>query len=350
MYCCSECFSSNYLKNIINSGETKGDCTFCHAKNVYIYDPKELALFFQNIFDLYKVDKTKGSSIELQIELDFQGKIFSDKIISNKKKLLTEIISDDFLKYKNIFKSKVILRHIKENKPTVKPLQISWEKFAEEIKSTNRFHIQNTLDLTKLKQLLNRYVREIPKGKKYFRARISEDINGFKIGEMKNPLPEKAKAGRANPTGISYLYLANDIKTTLFETRASLFDYVTVGSFRLKEEVRIISLRGNNYDPIYLAEMGELEDFLIHLPFISKLESELSKPRRRSDNELDYLPTQYLSEFIKSMGFDGVEFRSSLNPSGYNLAIFNPMKVECIKVEVFEIENIDLTHSKIVTE
>lgn len=350
MHCCSECFSSSYLKDIINSNVIIGDCDFCGTTNIAIYDPKELALFFQNIFDLYKVDSKIGASIEIQIELDFQGKIFSNKISINRKKLLTEIVSDDFDKYKNIFKSKVALKHLSNKKKNakVKPLQISWEKFAEEIKSTNRFHIQNTLDLSKLDQLLNRYKRQIPKGKKYYRARISDSSLGFKISEMKNPPPEKAKAGRANPLGISYLYIANDIKTTLYEARTSLFDFVSVGSFRLKEDIRVINLRGDTYDPIFLAEQGELEDFLIHLPFITKLEQELSKPRRRSDNELDYLPTQYLSEFIKSIGFDGVEFQSSLFPQGYNLAIFNASKFECIKVDVFEIEKIDLTHKLIV--
>ncbi len=190
-------------------------------------------------------------------------------------------------------------------------------------------------------------MKEIPKGKKYFRARISDNINGWKIAEMKNPPPDKAKAGRANPLGISYLYIADDIKTTLYEARASLFDYVTIGEFRLREVIKVINLRGDTYDPIILAEQGELEDFLIHLPFITKLEQELSKPRRRSDNELDYLPTQYLSEFIKSIGFDGVEYQSSLYQKGYNLAIFNPDKFECIKVAVFEIENIDIKHKKI---
>lgn len=350
MQCCSECFSSAYLKDIINSNVTLGNCDFCGTNDIGIYDPKELALFFQNIFDLYKIDSTHGTSIEIQLELDFKGKIFSDKISGNRKKLLNEIIADDYNKYKRLFTGKVVLKHIanKKNSSKIKPLQISWERFAEEIKSTNRFHIQNALDLSKLQLLLKRYERHIPKSKRYYRARISDTIAGFKVAEMKNPPPEKAKAGRANPHGISYLYIANDTKTTLYEARASLFDYVTVGTFRLKEDIKVINLRGDTYDPIYLAEQGELEDFLIHLPFITRLEQELSKPRRRSDNELDYLPTQYLSEFIKSLGFDGVEYQSSLYPLGYNLAIFNPDKFECLKVEVFDIEKIDLTHKLIV--
>jgi hypothetical protein len=307
-------------------------------------------LFFQNIFDLYVINAKFGASIEVQIEQDFQGKIFSSKIESKRKDLLHEIIADDFDRYKRLFKSKVILKHAQDHlgDSKIKPLQISWDKFAEEIKSTNRFHIQNALDLSKLRLLLERYKRHIPKGKKFYRARVSDNIHGYKKEEMANPPAEKAKAGRANPVGISYLYLANDITTTLYEARASLFDYVTVGDFRLKEDIKVINLReGEAYDPILLAEEDDLEDFMIHFPFISKLEQELSKPRRRSDSEFDYLPTQYLSEFIKSMGFDGVVYQSSLNPEGYNLTIFNPLKVECIKTGVHEIRSIDLTHKLI---
>lgn len=347
MNCCAECFSSSYLKGIINSSGTDGNCDFCDSKNIAIYNPRQLVLFFQNIFDLYTGTKT-GDSIEVQIEADFQGKIFSPKV-TDRKSLLHEIISDDLARYKKLFKGKVVFKHVndgsKESK--TKPLQISWEKFAEEIKATNRFHIQNTLDLGKLKDLLIRYERPIPKGRIYYRARVSDTKAGYKKTEMKNPPADRAKAGRANPTGISYLYVANDIKTTLYEARTSLYDYVTIGDFRLKEDIKVINLRGDSYDPISLAEQGQLQDFLIHLPFITKLEQELSKPRRRSDNELDYLPTQYLSEFIKSLGYDGVEYQSSLYSSGYNLAIFNPEKLECIKVGVHEIESIDLTHKKL---
>ena len=220
---------------------------------------------------------------------------------------------------------------------------MSWEQLTEEIKYTNRFHLQNKLDLKKLKILLSRYKKPINKGRKFFRARISSE-NGYMLSEMSNPPKEKTRSGRANPTGISYLYLADHINTTLYEIRASLYDYATIGEFRLKENIEVVNLRGDTYDPMLLADNEELEDFLVHQPFITELELNLSKPKRRSDNELDYLPTQYLSEFIKSIGFDGVEFQSSLYSEGYNLAIFQPEKFECINVQLCEIINIDLNH------
>ncbi|MDH5602487.1 MAG: RES family NAD+ phosphorylase [Cyclobacteriaceae bacterium] len=287
----------------------------------------------------------EGSDLEQQIDKDFSDKIFSKKPGNKKHDLLKAIIHDDYKIFRELFENKVLLAHKADTSKTegVKPLEITWNKLAEEIKYVNRFHLQNALDLVKLEKLLKRYKKPINKGRKFYRARISDE-KGYPIAEMMNPPKERARSGRANPEGISYLYLADQVKTTLYETRTSLYDYVTIGEFRLKENMEVVNLRGDTYDPILLADNEELEDFLVHESFIKNLETHLSKPKRRHDNELDYLPTQYLSEFIKSIGFDGVEFQSSLFSGGYNLAIFSPDKFECINVQIFEIVSIDLTH------
>ncbi len=348
MNCCIECFSSNYIKDIITSNNQKGNCDFCGSKNVSVYNPEELSLLFQNILDLYVIDNKNGKFIHEQINIDFENKIFSSKLSNNNLSLLKEIIKYDIESYEKLFNNKVILSFEKNfyKKNLIEPLQITWEKFANEIKTTNRFHIQNVIDLEKLKILINRYRKPIKKGKLFYRARIS-DKKGFKKSEMFNPPPEKTKSGRANPVGISYLYLADEIKTSLYEVRSTLYDFVTVGTFRLKKDIEIINLRGDIYDPMLIADNDNIEDFLIYRPFISKLESELSKPKRRSDTELDYLPTQYLSEFIKSIGYNGVEYQSSLYSNGYNLAIFSPEKFECIDTKVYEIEKLSLECKKV---
>lgn len=349
MNCCSECFSSPYLKDIINRNAIKGNCEFCLSIDVCVYDTNDLSLIFQNILDLYSVNNEMGSKIEFQIEIDFPNKIFSQKIVEkSRNELLKSIIRNDFESYSHLFDNNVIFTFINDSvvENLINPLQISWDKFANEIKSTNRFHIQNTLDLDKLKVLLNRYNKPIYKGKVFYRGRISSN-KGFDVFSMGNPPSEKTKSGRANPTGISYLYVADQLETTLYETRASLLDYISIGEFRLKENIKVVNLRGDLYDPILLAENEELEDFMIHLPFITKLEQELSKPNRRNDVELDYLPTQYLSEFIKSIGYDGVEYQSSLYSEGYNLAIFNVDKFECVNVVLHEISKIKFIHNQL---
>jgi len=50
--------------------------------------------------------------------------------------------------------------------------------------------------------------------------------------------------------------------------------------------------------------------------------SELSAPYNKHENLIDYAPTQVLSEFIRSQGYDGIKFNSSQNPGGYNYTLF----------------------------
>ena len=344
MICCSECFSSSYLRDIINRNNELGKCDFCGSENTYVYNPTELSFIFKHIVELY-IPHEKGQKIGDQIYHDFQGKIFSNKIGSRRNDLLQHAIGDDFEDFKRLFENKVLLTHLADPSKAidVKPMELTWDRLTDEIKYINRFHLKNLLDLSKLEIILGRYRKRIHKGKKYFRARIS-DRHGFSKENMLNPPSIKAKSGRANPEGISYLYLADKIDTALYETRSTLYDYVSIGEFRLNENIEVLNIGGDNVDLAFLAESEELEDFLIHESFVKNLESHLSKPRRRSDNELDYLPTQYLCEFIKSIGFDGVEFQSSLYSKGYNLAIFKPEKFECINVKLCEVVNVDLKH------
>ncbi|WP_337059015.1 RES family NAD+ phosphorylase [Elizabethkingia meningoseptica] len=340
------------MNSIIISNRKQGNCDYCQSENVHIYEPSELNRFFVGIIDLYEVDTEHGTLLETQILLDFHKKAFTQKLIeSNKiKQLISEIIKDDIAEYQNILDNPVRLKIHNTNveEEANQSLFLSWDNFSDEIKTVNRFHLKNSLDLEKLKSLFKHFEKSLPKSKKFFRARISDNPEGYPASKMGNPPNELAKSGRANPNGISYLYLSNDITTTLYEVRASLYDYVTVGTFRLEESINVINLSRSTYDIFRLAEEDSLQEVMIHGSFIDKLEQELSKPRRRSDSELDYLPTQYLSELIKSMGFDGIEFKSSLYSEGVNIAIFNPEKFKCLGVKVYDIENIELTYTSLI--
>jgi hypothetical protein len=85
-----------------------------------------------------------------------------------------------------------------------------------------------------------------------------------------------------------------------------------------------------------------LKEYVKNRRFLDILENDLAKPLRRQDNELDYLPTQYLCEYIKSLGYDGVEYGSSLHEEGINLVIFNDEKLDCNDIEVHEISKIEI--------
>lgn len=348
MRCCINCFESSYINAVIFNNNILGNCDYCLSKDIHIYEASELNPFFNGIIDLYEIDQENGQSLDIQILLDFHKKVFTEKLIAagNVKNLISEIIKDDISEYQDILKNPVRLRLLGEantDDPNLS-LFLSWDKFSTEIKTINRFHLNNALDLEKFKSLFKHFRKDLPKGRKFYRARICDDTTGYPIERMGNPPNESAKSGRANPNGISYLYLANDIVTTLYEVRASLLDYVAVGTFRLEENISVVNLSRSTYDVFRLAELESLEEVLIYGSFIDKLEEELSKPKRRSDSELDYLPSQYISELIKSIGFDGIEFKSSLYSDGVNLAIFNPDKFKGLEVSVYDIKDVELNY------
>lgn len=345
MNCCSQCFNSPHLKDRINRNESKGNCDFCGTTNISTIDARELSITFQSIFDLYIFNEF-GKQAAIQIEEDFSGLIFATSYPNNNNQLLKAIFADDLITYGDYLTNNISLS-CNENpqyKTEVHTLELTWDNFVNEIKSINRFHLKSVFDFERLAHLLKINSVKLPKGKIFYRGRLS-DANGYETTQMGNPPNHLAKSGRANPVGISYLYIANDLLTTLFETRAALHDYVSIGEFRLKEDIIIIDLKGiGKQDPFDLAQNELLEDYLAYLPFLKRLGYELSKPIRRQDSDLDYLPTQYLTEFIKSIGTDGVAYGSSLNKTGQNLAIFNPDNFECKKVNVYEIMDIEFKH------
>ena len=350
MKCCENCFSSKALQSIIRRlPKRKGNCSFCKSRSVPTFSPKKLSEQFQNLILSYAIAKKDegGKRLSEQLRLDFPNEIFSSKM-QNTQGFLNEISKGTPELDRRIYTHPVILAHKRGATNALKSriLNTTWEKFAIELKEKNRFHIENNLNLPELARLLERYTEFHAKGEIFYRARISTNQLLSKK-EMLNPPRQLAKAGRANPQGISYLYVSNDLDTTLYETRATLFDFVSIGEFAATRELKVINLNSREYDPILLADEGSLDDYMMHAEFMEKLGRELSKPVRRADNELDYLPTQYLSEFIKSLGYDGIKYTSSLNPGGFNIAVFTPNVLKISKVFLHEVKEIKYVSEEI---
>lgn len=348
MNCCTSCFTSSYLTNIIQSNKEKGDCDFCGTVNTNVYLAKELLPFFRNIFNLYKADETSKLSLWDSINKDFE--IIESNCLKNSESLFKSIVQSEYAEYSSLFENNVSqeskeLLDIKSNE-----VQSIWDRFKAEIKHKNRFHISksNLIDLDNLKTFFKSesFIKIIKKGRSFYRCRISNKT-GFENKDMWNPPKKFASSGRANPKGISYLYLGSRIETTFYESRASLFDYASVAEFRLKDDIKILDLRNPEYDIIPWSEDDIIDIFLIYGSFIQTLQEEISLPIRKQDKDLDYIPTQYISEYIKSLGFDGVEYQSSLDKDGYNLAVFNPEKFECIETKVYDINNIKLDFTEV---
>lgn len=112
----------------------------------------------------------------------------------------------------------------------------------------------------------------------------------------------------------------------------ALHEGISIGKFVLAEPISLVSLKNiADFGPFEIMDRGfSLEEFIKFRPYLQKLEVELSRPVRKQDVHLDYLPTQFLCEFIKSLGFHAVEYKSAMNLGGVNLAIFDDTRLNCI--------------------
>ena len=84
----------------------------------------------------------------------------------------------------------------------------------------------------------------------------------------------------------------------------------------------------------YNFESGEFDflGYLINKPILQKIDEEMAKAVRAGDNHLDYIPTQYLCDFIKTLE---TKYNSEIKPdkiiSNYIFYIF----VFCIIIHLF---------------
>ena len=147
---------------------------------------------------------------------------------------------------------------------------------------------------------------------------------------MGAPPHDKAKGGRVNPAGISILYLSDEAETTLYEIRAGVYDYVTVGCFKLLKDIEVINLANiDRISPFIGIDYGfDLTQYAMNIEHLKMIAQEIAKPLR-NDNTLDYLPPQYISDYIRSKGYNGIEYGSTMRKQGFNLAVFDPMLLRC---------------------
>lgn len=164
---------------------------------------------------------------------------------------------------------------------------------------------------------------------------------------MGAPTSDKIQGGRVNAEGVKCLYLGDSINTTIHEIRAGLYDYVTIGVFQAISELNVVDLREiNNISPFI--ETLDTLDHAINKIFLNKINEEMGKVMRKTGSKLEYVPTQYITDFIKSITdqdgnyqYDGIIYNSVMNKGGFNIAIFDPDKFECLYTKVFEIRNIE---------
>lgn len=150
---------------------------------------------------------------------------------------------------------------------------------------------------------------------------------GYNQSESDASPRDKASGGRANPKNISYLYVADDVKTAILEVRPNLKQNVSVATIKINHNLRL-------FDFCYVEEDENERGKSLDLSVISEA---FSKPN--FSGEESYYATQYICEFIREQGFDGIRFFSSLNPEGRNIVLFDTTVNPLTKLKNYKIIN-----------
>lgn len=331
-FCCSNCFNDVFLERRIKelSGNT-GKCNYCEKQNTEIIEVNKLQDLFEEIFDLYE-ENQEGLLLSELLYIDW--KMFEiNKHIANR--LLSDILNiSEILTVKYINKIE-------------KTSEVVWDNFKEELKHKNRY-FPNDKEFNKedLKDIFQ-YFETIDYPKEIFRARISKDRKIILNERMGKPPSGQLTQGRANPVGISYLYVASNIQTAISEIRPDKGDIVTVSKINLPDNLRFLDIRSpkNTISPFHFSD-NILEAVYKDLDLLEKFGEELSKPILPREAGIEYLASQYLSELIKHSGFDGMLYTSSIG-DGFNIVIFNNVELNFIESNLYSINNIAIEFSEI---
>lgn len=334
MPCCPECFGDPGLRRIIPGlSAGNGNCPYCLSNDVPLVEPERLGDAFSVLVGIYEPN-FGGEPLVSLLKADwhlfdhprmdeFRCKDLLAAILGN-----GEIVRQSFVPFAR-FETDRLVR---------------WEQLRDELMRVNRYFPDSQIDTVRLGQLLKLLTATEPPTQ-WFRARIQDGDDPFPIDKMGAPPAGVASHGRANPPGIPYLYLGSTAETAVSEIRPHTGETASVAEFGIPDGLRLVDLRDPKgfISPFDFGDEDEIGVMRSDLAFLDRLGEELTRPVLPQRAAVDYVPSQYLCEFIKKEGFDGVLYRSSVS-EGMNLALFDParaipravtqMRVRSVRVDV----------------
>lgn len=341
MICCINCFKDSEIRAAIEMIGHMGDCPICGIKNTWIYDSSQdadktnIEEMLDSILKLYVPESELPALYPENEKMLIESKLLNDwDIFSGHpfevKQIVSKYVSESLDLDTRITMERVGIpqlydeAYLEDNSIMGK---YSWDVFKKYLRNENRFH-SKYINLEILESVLKDTEAIIPMGTKLYRARVSNK-EGFPRKEMWAPPEDAASPGRANSKGQSCLYLCSHKKTTVKEIRAHAFDYVTIATFRLNRNVKVLDLSSLVHSsPFYSG--NDKAAYLLNEKTLRQIQNDLAKPMSRLDSDLDYLPTQYISDFAKFLGYDGVKYFSTFDKTSYNVALFDFSACNCI--------------------
>lgn len=334
MKCCAQCIGDRHLRKdvFLKPDNEIGVCEYCGSANQHIIDASLLRDSFELLLGCYAYDEQGRSLAECLME---DWSMFTSMDVAHVKALLADILDD----------GNIVRQCFVPVDNSSSALDI-WADFKRELMHENRFFPTTALNPDRLEELLNYliYDAEDYPGDNvdvWFRARIQNGDEVYLPKDMGAPPCHLALHGRANPAGIPYLYLASNKVTAISEIRPHTGETANVAEFTILQDLKMVDLRHprKTVSPFKLGDEAEIVLLRGDISFLDSLGEELMHPVLPHAAAIDYIPSQYLCEFVKKCGFDGVMYRSSVG-DGINIALFDPKKAAVGNVTTIQVTRV----------
>tara|TARA_R110001583_G_scaffold126857_1_gene278434 strand:+ start:2240 stop:3286 length:1047 start_codon:yes stop_codon:yes gene_type:complete len=341
-YCCSNCFTDVAIQELIYREATVKSCSFCGSNKVPCTSPESLTGLFELLLNCIQEDDT-GSSLSTIYTNDL--KILSNTVLYPND-LIRSIMGENY--HNKNFK---LLESITE-------YRTAWENFKENLIKENRFFPSNSLFskiftanitndgiISKEASIFLRTVDALSQIRNknfiFYRARISNSV--LNASEMGPPPYDLASAGRANPVGIPYLYIAEDYTTCLKEVRPSNGATIYLSEITPNQELKLVDLTNPKLEIALLKfDEEEIELVLKCLNLLQQFSEELSKPILPEKSNLEYIPTQFICEYLRTLkSYDGLVFNSSYG-NGRNVVLFSDKNVIINEPSILKVTSVDV--------
>lgn len=318
MFCCPECFGDSHLRRNVfpQLSSRTGQCSYCLSTDRSLLSPSELRELFELLTGVYILDPDGVSLVEL-LKTDWSMFHHERMDAAHVKELLGDILED----------GELVRQRFRPSEHAVSDDALQrWDDLRQELMHKNRYFPSTAINLPRLERLFSFLLlpaEEIPE--KWYRARIQAGAEAHASVAMMAPPKHLASHGRANPAGIPYLYLASTALTAVSEVRPHTGELASVAELQIPAGLKIVDLRHpkRSVSPFMLSDENEISMLRGDIEFLEKLGNELTRPVLPRSAAFDYIPSQYLCEYVKVCGFDGVMYKSSVG-DGVNLALFEP--------------------------
>jgi hypothetical protein len=356
--CCTNCFSDSEIQKFIESEEKIGNCSYCKSKKVHTCNVNDVGEFIMEGFLRYYEDAANQvgycssdggyqlPTSDIADILLYQEEIFGDAL-NDPDVLLKDLVINDGTPY---------VRKDPYGPPSGDPDEMRyWENFCKTVKTKQRFtaflssedeaQYDHSQPKNFLFHLANNFMPTLidilQPGAKIYRARINNEDKKLSHKELTSPPPQRSRNSRMSPAGISFFYGGLTPEVCVHEVRPNVAENIVVAEFEVIQELFVLNLalefeaRRSIFDPDYNFSYEEY-----FKPFLEHFAHDISKPIRKTDNEIEYIPTQVFTEFIKAINFKtqfywqdsngnesdvfvcGLQFKSSIMQDGMNIVLF----------------------------